>query len=222
MLFVIHYFRYIPETDITFGATTETVPAGWYSLPTFLDAIEDESTLTMIWTAATNTVTASSSVAFSTTQAQDLLGWSTGAALTNTVKPKATFLPDTPEYIQEKCPIGVNGKKSFDTDFYTAQSGATWALGSVSVYSEKWTLNFIKKYDIFTLSGGVSQPYIDVVYRPDLSLVFELKYAESIDWATGYAAGEIWCHTGEPMANMQMPPWDNFYTLNIEANKYEI
>lgn len=220
MFLVLHYFRYVPETVVTFGATTATIPADWYNLPTFLDAIEDGSTLTMTWTSSTNVVAASSSCSFDTTQAQDLLGWSSGAASTSTVKPKATWLPESPEYIQEKCPIGVNGKKTYDTDFYTSQSGNTWALGSVDVYSEKWSFNYIKKYDIFTLTGGISQPFVDIVYRPDLSIVFELKYAASIDWSTGYTAGQVWCHTGEPSVVMQMPPWDTFYSVMMEANKY--
>lgn len=222
--FVMHYYRLLPATTVTYGGGGSlAVAAGWYNLPTFIKAIDDAGTVDMTWYSATNEVSSTGAFTLSHAYANSLLGWPAGGGSKSTTDPASTWVPGRIEYLQEFAPIDVAGKKGYDSEFYLAQSGETWALGSVSINRERFQLALIRKYDMFTgLTGGVSAPFVDTVYRPDLGIVFELKWAASIDWATGYTQGGIWCHTSEPESSMQMPPWDEYYAVTMEANKYVV
>jgi hypothetical protein len=220
----IHYYRLIPETTITYTAGgSDVITTGWYSLPSFLAAIEAHGVVTMTWTQSTNRVAASAAFAMDAAAADSLLGWPDAGGKDGTANPGATWSPLSVEYMQEYAPIDVAGKRAYDTDFYTAQNGRTWALGSVTTHRERFTLRLVNKFDMFDgLTGGVTEPFIDAVYRPDLGICFELYWANSVDWATAYTGGETWCHTALPESAMQMPPWDQYYTMTIEANRYDL
>lgn len=222
---VLHYFRYLPAT-CTFskaGGGTVVLPAGWYNLTSVLALLRSGS-VTCSWDDTTNRTAFSPNITCDTVMIQYMLGIASGSVAAGTSAPVYTWIPERANYTQALCPIGVAGKKKYDTDFYTTQSGKTYALGSVDVYSETFTFTLVKKDDVFTITGdaGLSSPLVDAVYRPDLCIVFELKQGDSVSNSAGYVAGSNWCHTGEPEVAMQMPPWDLYYTVKFEANKYVV
>lgn len=221
---VLHYFRYISSTCTVTKGTGGTVslPAGWYNLPSVLAALRTGS-VTTTWTASSNSLTFSPSISVDSLTIRGMLGINTGAQTTNNYLPLCSFVPADPEYNQELAPYGVSGKKTYDTDFYLAQDGNTWSLGSIAKEREIFRLQFVSKNDIFsTGTSGLSAPFIDTVYRPDLGIVFELVAGDDVSCAAGYSAGAYWCHVKEPESAIQMPPWDQYFTLTFEANQYVV
>ena len=221
----LHYFRYI-STTCTFtktGGGTVTVAAGWVNLP-YVMALLRSGSVTCTWSSTTNRTAFNPGSDCDSATVRSMLGIASGAQTAGNASPLYTWVPEKPQFQQELCPIGVAGKKKYDSTFYTAQSGTTYALGSVSVYTESFRFSLVKKQDVFTISAdaGLSAPFIDTVYKPDECLVFELKQADDVSCAAGYVNGGIWCHTGEPEVAMQMPPWDLYYNMKIEANRYAV
>ena len=220
----LHYFRYISSscTITKGGGGTVVLPVGWYNLPTVLSALRTGS-VTTTWTASSNSLTFSPSVSVDNLTIREMLGVNTGAQTTNNYHPLHTWVPENPEYNQELAPYGVSGKKMYDTDYYLAQDGNSWALGSVSKDREIFHFNFVSKHDLFsTGTSGLSAPFIDSVYQPDLGIVFEMKVGDDVSCAAGYVSGDYWCHTKEPDSSIQMPPWDMYFSVTIEANKYAV
>jgi len=221
----LHYFRYI-STTCTFtktGGGTVTIAAGWVNLP-YVMAVLRSGSVTCSWSSTTNRTAFDPGISCDNATVRSMLGIASGAQTAGNASPLYTWVPEKPQFKQELCPIGVAGKKKYDSTFYTAQSGITYALGSVDIYSEIFTFSLVKKQDVFTITGsaGLSAPFIDTVYRPDECLVFELKQADDVSCAAGYVNGLNWCHSDEPESEMQTPPWDGIYLLKIGANRYAV
>jgi hypothetical protein len=220
----LHYYRYLSSTATVskVGGGTITLNAGWYNLSTVLAALRVGS-VTCSWSSTTNRTAFSPGIAVNQVIITQLLGLPDGSSYTaGTLPPMYSFVPYDPEYMQDLAPVGVEGKRQYDTDYYTTQTGQVGALGVVDIYTERFTLNLVKKQDVFTISGdgGLSSPFNSVVYRPDLGITFEIKVGDDIGNSAGYAVGTTWVHVDDPEIIMQMPPWDLYYTVNFEANKY--
>ena len=221
----LHYFRYI-DAETTFvknGGGSLFMVAGWYNLTSILSFLRDGG-VTCSWDPTTNRTAFNPAINCNNATARSFLGISSGSQSAGSSAPQFTWIPEKAQYQQEMCPIGVGGKRKYDTDFYTTQSGATYALGSVSTHVESFKFSLVKKQDVFTISGdaGLSSPFIDNAYSPDECLVFELKQGDNIACSAGYSTGDLWCHAAEPEVTMQMPPWDLYYNVKIEANRYVI
>jgi len=225
MRVALHYWRKLATTcTITKagGGTVVLASAVWYNLPSVLAALRTGG-VTASWDSLTNVLTTSPAITIDTAAIRDMLGWPAGSASTSTAKPTSTWVPDEPEYLQELGPCLRPGKLSYDTDFYISQSGQVHAMGSVSVEREVLNFGMVQKQDVFTLAGdsGLSAPLIDVVYRPELGTVFELKTGEAdADCDAGYVVGSNWVHVTEPDSAILQPPWDLYYQVKMEVNKY--
>lgn len=224
MKVALHYYRALASACTVTKATGGTVslPAGWYSLTSVLAALRVGS-VTCDWDSATNVLTTTPAISIDQATIRSLLGWPVGSASTNTADPGSTWVPEDPQFLQELGPVLRPGKPSYDTDFYQSQSGQVHALGSVSTDREVLDFNVIRKQDMFTISGdpGLSAPFLDSVYRPDLGIVFELKTGEDdVDCEAGYTPGTDWTTTSEPSSAILQPPWDVYYSLKLEVAKY--
>ena len=217
-MFVLHFFRYLPETVCTYVAGSLTIPAGWYNLPKLLEIIDTDGVVDMTWTATTNEVASTANIALDTTQARDLLGWPSGAASASTTYPQSTWVITQGDMGKKLAPVGVNGRKTYDTEFYNAQDGTSFAMGSISQNIEDYEIQLVNKGDIFTITGSTSTtaPLIDSVYVPHLGLEFELVTA-NFDWATGYSDKPYWCLMTDIKCDMALYPWDNFFNISFSA-----
>lgn len=220
----LHYYRALASACTVTKATGGTVvlPAGWYSLTTVLAALRAGS-VTCSWDSLTNVLTTTPAISIDQATIRSLLGWPAGSADTNTAAPGSTWVPEDPEFLQELGPCQRAGKPSYDTDFYMSQSGQVHALGSVQNEREVLDFNLVYKQDVVTIPGdpGLSAPFLDAVYRPDLGIVFELKTGETdVDCEAGYTAGADWAHTAEPVSAITQPPWDLYYSIKLEVAKY--
>ena len=220
----LHYYRLLPATTVTYAVGSTLIPTGWYNLPTFLAAIRAGAVVTISWTRATGLVNASAAFTLSNTYAQSLIGWSDASIKDGVAFPSATWSPGNVEYRQEYAPCLVAGKRRWDTEYYQAQSGETWALGAVSVYTERFSFDLVRKETMFADAGTTekTKTFTDVVFEPSLGICFELVYLDSVDCGAGYVQGGIWCHVADPESAIQMPPWDLHYTMSLEANKYVV
>jgi len=220
----LHYYRYISSSCTITKATggTVTLSTGWYCLSGVINALRVGS-VTCSWDSDTNATAFSPAISCDNLTIREMLGITTGSQSASSYKPLHTWVPANPEYMQDLAPMTVSGRKQYDSDFYVAQSGNTVALGSVTLHREIFTFSLINKNDVFTISGdsGLSAPYLDSVYAPDKGIVFELKMGDDVSNEAGYAVGSSWVHVAEPDIVMQMPPWDVYYTLKMECNRYD-
>lgn len=219
----LHYYRYISTCTITKATGgTVTISTGWYCLTGVLNSLRVGS-VTCSWDSATNRCAFSPAISADNLTIRKMLGINTGSQSASNYSPLHTWVPADPEYMQDLAPMTVAGKKQYDTDFYVAQDGNAVALGSVTLHREIFTLSLLNKNDIFTISGdtGLSAPFLASVYAPNVGIVFELKAADDVSNEAGYSAGSSWVHVSEPEVVMQMPPWDVYYTIKMEANRYD-
>jgi len=202
----------------TYVVGSLTIPEGWYNLPSLLKYIDDDGVVSMTWTASTNVVASSANITLDTAQAQSMLGWGSGAASASSAAPGATWAVSQGDLGKRLSPVGVNGRKTYDSEFYTTQDGNSFALGSVSQKIEDFEINLVLKDDLFSFSGNtsVTAPLIDSVYAPYLGLDFELA-PDSPNWATGYSEGPYWCIAADIKADMAMYPWDKFFNISFSA-----
>jgi len=224
MKVALHFYRALATACTVTKATGGTVslPAGWYNLTSVLAALRVGS-VTCSWDSATNVLTTHPAISIDQAVVRDLLGWPTGSASTSTSAPKSTWVPFDPEYLQELGPCLRPGKPSYDTDYFTSQSGQVHAMGSVSVDREVIAIGLVNKTDMFELAGspGISAPLLDQVWRPDLGIVFELATGESdVDCEAGYTRGADWVSPNDPESVITQPPWDQYYTVKMEIQKY--
>ena len=217
--FVMHYYRYFDKVEISkAGGGTVTISEGWNNLTTILAALRVGG-VTCSWTYSTNATAFSPAITCPDSRMRNMLGIASGSQSASTFAPLDTFCPQNSEYRQELAPVGVSGKRRYDTDFYQSLSGQTWAMGSVTTHAENFILSMVSKHEMFsTGTDGVSAPFIDSVYRPDEGIVFEVVYRDDVSCASGYVEGGIWCHKEEPESEMSMPPWDLYYGITIPAN----